>query len=68
MFSKVGSSVQCRDGSDRLGKGEDDATIDETGYVGNEDLLEDIPTGVAERIKDATGLVLTSLVSNWNRF
>lgn len=56
MLTKVGAGVEGRDGGDGLRKSEDNATVDEAGHIGNEDLLGDIPPCVSERVENTASL------------
>jgi hypothetical protein len=56
VLAEVGTGIERRDSGDRLGEGEDETAVDQAGDIGDEDLLGDIPPGVAERVEDTTGL------------
>lgn len=56
MLAEVGAGVDGRQGRERLGEREEEASVDEGGDVGDEDLLGYGPPDVAEGFEDATGL------------
>jgi hypothetical protein len=60
MFAEICPAVESGDCGEGFGKGEDYTAVDEGGYIGDEDLLDDVPPCIAEDVKDSTGLVLIS--------
>lgn len=56
MLTEVRTSIQSGNCGEQFGEGEEDAAVQETGYVCDEDLLGYVPPGVTEGFEDAAGL------------